>query len=93
MSGAAGAGAAAAAAAAQAIKASGAIIKMEPSDFQAILSRQEDALVVMAEGGFLGKTYSYLTSYRGLIFYTKTGEPMHLPSDAELIRAEKIWIP
>jgi len=86
-------GAAAAAAIAQAIKASGAIVSMEPQDFMSILSKMDKPLVVMAEGGFLKKNYQYLTGYKGLVFFTKTDTPLLLPGDAELIAAKKIWIP
>ena len=50
--GAAGAGAAAAAIA-QAIKASGAIVRVEPADFMTILSRSHEPLVVLAETKFI----------------------------------------
>ncbi len=78
---------------ANAIKASGAIVHVEPQDFEAILSKSEAPLVVRAEGGFLSRKYSYLTSYKGLIFYTKTPIPVRLPIKAELIAARKIWTP
>ena len=90
--GAAGA-AAAAAAIAQAIKASGAIVRVEPEEFLKVISKQESPLVVTAEGGFIGTTYQYLSSYKGLAFFTKSPEPLNLPGDAELIVSRKIWIP
>jgi len=90
----AGAGAAAAAAAlAEAVKASGAIVKMEPNDFKKILAKAEKPLVVIARSGWKNKNYNYLTSYRGLIFYTKTKTALILPGDADSISAKKIWIP
>lgn len=95
--GAAGAGAgaagAAAAAMAEAVKASGAIIKMEPDDFSKILAKAEKPLVVISRSGWKKKNYNYLTSYRGLIFYTKTSSALMLPGDADTIAAKKIWIP
>ncbi len=45
-------GAAAAAVIAEAIKASGAIVKVEPNAFVEILRRVEDPLIVFATGGF-----------------------------------------
>jgi hypothetical protein len=87
------AGAAAAAAIAQAIKASGAIVRVEPDDFLAIVQRQKAALVVHATGGFFSTNYQYLTGYKGLAFYTKSPAPLILPSDVELVLAQKIWIP
>jgi hypothetical protein len=88
------AGAAAAAAAiAKAIKASGAIIKVEPKDFLAILQRQFEPLVVQATGGVFSTNYQYLTGYKGLCFFTKSSTPLDLPSDSEIVLAGKIWIP
>ncbi len=92
--GAAGAGAAAAAAAiAQAIKASGAIVRVEPEEFLKIVSRMESPLIVTAEGGLFRTNHQYLASYKGLAFFAKSSDPLQLPSDAELIVSRKIWIP
>lgn len=90
---AAGGAAAAAAAIAQAIKASGAIVRVAPEEFRKVLSRMDSPLVITAEGGFIGVSYQYLTSYKGLAFFTKSKEALPLPSDTELIVSEKIWIP
>ncbi len=86
-------GAVAAAAIADAIKASGAIIHVEPDDFEAILEKTEAPLVVCAAGGVFTTKYYYLTAYKGLIFYTKTQTPLALPPKTELIEARKIWVP
>jgi len=83
----------AAAAIAQAIKASGVIVKVEPNDLSAILAKSKAPIVVVAESGVFRKHSQYLTSYKGLAFYTTSPEPLHLPSDAEIIHAGKIWIP
>ena len=87
------AAAAAAAAIAQAIKASGAIVRVEPEDFLRILGRQREPLVVHATGGFFRTNYQYLSSYKGLAFFTKSPAPLNLPSGCELVQAQKIWIP
>jgi hypothetical protein len=87
------AGAAAAAAIAQAIKASGAIVRVEPADFLSILHRQKEPLVVQATGGFFSTTYQYLSSYKGLTFFSKSSEPIQLPGGCEVVQAQKIWIP
>ena len=89
----AGAAGAAAAAVAQAIKASGAVVRMEPDDFLAILKRQPRPLVVHATGGFFSTNYQYLTSYKGLAFFTKASAPLDLPPDTELIQAKRFWMP
>ena len=74
-------GAAAAAAIAQAIKASGAIVRVAPADFASILRKQEAPLVVHNYGGFyLAKKHRYLSSHKGLAFYTQSAEPIELPN-------------
>jgi hypothetical protein len=90
--GAAGA-AAAAAAIAQAIKASGVLVRVEPAQFEAIVGRTRAPLVVTATGGLFTTNYQYLTSYKGLAFFTKSPSLIPLPGDAELIVAGKIVIP
>ena len=47
----------------------------------------EAPLVVTASGGLFGRSYQYLTSYKGLAFYAKSGEQIHLPGTAEVIAA------
>ena len=88
-----GAAAAAGAAIAQAIKASGAIVRVGPNDFMEILRRSERPLVVCARGGFFSTNYQYLSSYKGLAFFTKSPMELTLPGSAEIITAKKIWIP
>ena len=85
--------AAAAAAIAQAIKASGAIVNMEPADFITIVSKVDNPLIVFAKGGVFKANYQYLTGYKGLMFYTKSPEPLRLNGKVEIIAAKKIWIP
>ena len=46
-----------------------------------------------AESKFLSTTYKYLFGHRGLIFYTKTKQPLRLGGKVEVIRAKKIWVP
>ena len=102
-----GAGAAAAAssgAAAQqhqmmvnAVRSWGPIVKIEADGFLKILKNSEEIepnpLVVTATGAWFSTTYSYLTSYKGLYFYTKSSYPLSLPSQAEVISVDKIWVP
>lgn len=88
------AGAAAhAAAIAQAIKASGAIVKVERGEMTRILNRQDSPLVVTATKGLFTKKNQYLTSYKGLFFYCETTENLQYPSGTEFVAAGKIWIP
>ena len=89
--GAAGA-AGAATAIANALKAMGSIICVEPQEFLAILERIEEPLVVHSYGGFLAK-YKYLTSYKGLTFFTKSKDALLIPTSAEMVTARKILVP
>ena len=84
---------AAAAAIANAIKASGAIVRVEQKDFESILRKIEKPLVIIAQGGLFSTKYQYMTSYKGFTFVTKTAVQLLLPSSAEIIRAQKIWTP
>ena len=79
------AGGAAAAAMIAAIGASGVIVRVEPDEFVGMVKRQSGALVVHATGGFFSTDYRYLTSYKGLAFYTKARAPLDLPSGTELV--------
>jgi hypothetical protein len=87
------AGGAAAGAIAQAIKASGVIVRMKPDEFRKVLIRVAEPVVVIAQGGFFSTTYQYLTSYKGLVFFTKSNTPLDLPTGAEVITADRIWMP
>jgi len=84
---------AAAAAVAQAIKASGAIVRIYPQDFLAMLSKNIGGVVVQSRGGILSPKFQYITSYKGPIFYTESQTMLQLPNGIELITADKIWIP
>lgn len=91
--GAAAGAAAAAAARIQATKASGVIVRVEPDEFFRIVGRQQEPLVVYATGGFFSTNYQYLTSYKGLAFFTKSSSPLILPASCEIIMAGAIWVP
>jgi len=81
------------AAIAEAIKASGAIVRVGSEDFLNIISRSEKPLIVMAKGGFLNKSFDYLTGYKGLVFYCRSNKALYLPGNSEIISAKQIWIP
>ncbi|MCD5414774.1 MAG: hypothetical protein LR001_07225 [Clostridiales bacterium] len=78
---------------ANAIKSSGAIIVLEVRDFMSILAKTKDPLVVTAEGGLFKKKNRYITSYKGLFFYTQAEDVIKLPLGTELIKAKSISIP
>ena len=91
--GAAGAAAGAAIAIANAIKASGAIVRIEPDQFRRILDKVEEPLVVTGRGGFFRRKNQYLTSYKGIYFYTTSVDPISLSARAEVVSVSNIWIP
>ena len=94
VAGGAAGGAAGAAAMVNAVKASGAIVKLEPMEFLKILNRAENLLVVYAEARvFFTIKYKYLTSYKGLFFYTSSASPLSIPGRFETVSAKNIWIP
>ena len=78
---------------AQAIKASGVIVQLESNEFLKILQKERELLVIHATGGVFKSNYQYLTSYKGLAFFTKSSDPINLPSGCEVILAKRIWIP
>ena len=82
-----------AAAIAQAIKASGVVVRLEPADFLRILNRQDEPIVVRAPGGFFQARWRYLTTYKGLAFFAQSSDPLPLPGRAQVVDAQKIWIP
>ena len=88
-----GGGAAVAAAIANAIKASGAIVKLKEEDFIKIISRADNPVIVASKGGFLKKEFDYLAAYKGFIFYVRSKEELNLPGNPEIISAQQIWIP
>ena len=87
------AGAAAAAAIADAIRASGVLVRVQPAEFAKILACGKDPLVVIAEAGIFSRKFQYLTSYKGLAFFTSSKEAIELPAGAEVIAAKQIYIP
>jgi len=89
-----GAGAAAAAAAvAMAIKASGAIVRVPPEDFQRLLEQNVQGLVVHAAPRLLARRHKYIMGYKGLAFYTLSRELLAVPRAVQIVEAKRIWIP
>jgi len=81
------------AAAVNAIRASGVVVRLEPVEWLAVLRRTEGPLVVVATGGVFKKHVRYLTSYRGLAFFTKSEQPLVLPNRTEIVEARSISVP
>lgn len=78
---------------ANAIKASGVVVRVEAQDFLIILKKEKEPLVVTGLGGLFSKHHQYLTSYKGLAFFTTSPAPLVLPRSVEIISAKKISIP
>lgn len=76
-----------------AIKASGVLVRVDNKDFVAILQKTQKPLVVSSDKGFWSRSYKYLTSYKGLAFYTKSRDFLSLPGDVELVICREISIP
>ena len=85
--------AAAAAAVARAVKASGAIVKVAPEEFQKLLDQNTQGLVVHAAGSFFSRRHKYIMGYKGLAFYTSAREPLTVPRACQVVEAKRIWIP
>lgn len=77
---------------ANAIKASGVVVRMEPEDFFGILRKVDTPMVVIGRSAFR-KHHQYLTSYRGLAFFTTSSSELVLPPRTEIIRAKSISFP
>jgi hypothetical protein len=77
---------------ANALKAIGAIVFVEPEEFLAILRKTEKGVVIYSPSGFLSK-HKYLTSYKGLTFFTKSKETLMISGSVEVIMAKKIIVP
>lgn len=93
MGGGGAAAAAAAAAVARAIKASGAIVKVPPEDFQKLLDQNAQGLVVHAPPSFFYRRHKYIMGFKGLAFYAVTAEPLSVPRSCQVVEAKRIWIP
>ena len=76
-----------------AIKAQGVFVEVTKEDFLTILSQSEMPLVVHAQTKIIRIRHKYLTSYRGLAFFTKLHDPIHFRAPVQMIEAKKISIP
>ena len=81
------------AAIANAIKATGVVVRLEPGEWLSILKRTENPLVVVSQGGMFKPKFQYLTSYRGLAFFTKSPSALVLPGRVDIITAKSMSVP
>ena len=78
----------------KATMASGIIIEVNLEDFYFIMGKLEKPLIIISSNKLLlGKMNQYLISYKNFIFFTEDKQPLELPSNVEIIEAEKIWVP
>jgi hypothetical protein len=77
----------------QAVKASGAIVRVLPETFTSLVSKSKEPLVVTAMGGVFRKGHQYLTSYKGLFFFTNSPTPLQFSGSVEMVTAKTIWVP
>ena len=83
----------AAAAVAAAIKASGAIVRVEASEFRRLLGQNPEPLVVHAPGGVFARKHQYLMGYRGLVFHATSPDAVSMPPRCQVVESKKIWVP
>lgn len=77
----------------KAIRAAASIVEVAPKDFLSILERAEKPLVISARGGILRRRFSYVVSFRGLTFVTRSRERLTLPEGTDVIAAVRMWLP
>jgi hypothetical protein len=76
----------------QAIRAAGAIVRVEARDFERIVRNAREALVIRAPPSAFSRKYHYM-SYRGFVFYTRTREQLQFASGVEVIEAKTVYAP
>lgn len=79
--------------AAQHTKMNGVFVKLHPDDFQNLLNRSEGLAVVTTSTTFFGTTFTYVTSYKGLVFYCKSKSQLSISSRHETILAQAVSLP
>ena len=77
----------------QAIRASGAIVRVEAREFERIVRKVDEAIVIRARPGMFSKHNQYLTAYRGFVFHTRTRDDLQFASSVEIVEAKRIWVP
>ena len=80
-------------AAKHALRMSGVFVKLQPEDFQNLLNRNEGLAVVTTSTRFFGTTFTYVTAYKGLVFFCKSKNPLSVASRHEIINAQTVSLP
>lgn len=71
----------------------GQAIIVSPEDFLSILQRQQEPLVVetWTKIYVYKKNYQYVTSYKGLTFFTHSPTMLPIPANCEIIQPRATW--
>jgi hypothetical protein len=78
----------------QAIRASGAVVQVEPRVFLQLLAKCQSTLIITAcKNSYFSKKFQYETTYQGFVFYTESAQPIELPEHAEIVIADELWTP
>ncbi|MBT3271102.1 hypothetical protein HN371_28430 [Candidatus Poribacteria bacterium] len=73
------------------INAMGPVAWVDADDFLRSLKRADAPLVFHSQRGRAEIRHEYLGSCRGLLLYTKSDLPLHLPAECETVRVKSIW--
>ena len=76
-----------------ATRATGVIVHVDAGDFQALIKRAVEPMILVARGGVFKKHYQYMTTYKGLAFFTRSDRPLEFAGRHEKIMVKKLWIP
>lgn len=77
----------------QAIKMNGVFVQLTVEDFQNLLNRNDNLVVVVSKTGLFSTHHLHLTSYKGLVFYCKAKEPLSISSKHETLHAKAVSLP
>ncbi len=76
--------------------AAGGLIRLDADEFQSLLYRVENPLLVYSKQWVLFTSYgphNYLMPYRGINFVTRSTDELILPKGAEVIVAKSTFLP
>lgn len=71
----------------------GPIVFLDAAGFLDVVQKQNDLIVITADPTALLRKYRYITSYKGITFFTQTKEKITLPSNAYVISVEHLHMP
>lgn len=77
----------------ESMKMNGVFVKISSSEFQDILNKQDGLMIIMTKAGLFNDVFTYLTSYKGFIFYCKSEEQITLPGKHEFMFSSSVTLP